>query len=188
MNFDLGNPRPLTSEEIEAREQLQKRIAQNADGAILARAERFIHHRMVPLSPKLPTAMRAQPTHFDRLSDWYAGYLGVRGEIEAPYELLRDLKEQVPQAALRDIFRPVYNPDHLVPLEFQSTGQDPGGRQAFGLLQKALHREPIPTIAPVLLAVIALQRQRQRLFEQPWQPFYKDDAPRSYPTPYYGGA
>src|SRR5438132_14291618 len=100
MNFVLGDPRPLTPEEVDQREQTRKRVSKNADPALLGRIDRWIHHRMLEAPPSLPMALRPQPTHFDRLADWYAGYLGVRGEVEIPYELSRDLKQGVPQAIL----------------------------------------------------------------------------------------
>src|SRR5215207_9023378 len=108
MKFMLGGDSgPVTTEELEEKQQARLRVSKSADPAVLKRIDRWIHHRMVPLNPSLPLALREQTTHFDRISDWYCGYLGVRAEFEPSYEQSRDLKECVPQAALRDIFRPV---------------------------------------------------------------------------------
>ena len=46
----------------------------------------------------LPEVLREPRLYVAEPRDWYAGYLGVRGEVDLPYELRRDLKEQVPQA------------------------------------------------------------------------------------------
>jgi hypothetical protein len=179
VGFLLGGSAPLTAEQLVAQAQAQARIKKSADPAILARVERWTEHRMVPLHPALPLAIRPQPTHFERLADWYAGYLGVRGEYEAPYELQRDLKAAVPQAILRDIYRPVRGQQFIEP-ERHELDIDPGGRRALAEARAALSREPIPTIQPGLLVVIREQRRRRRFVERPWASFRADEAPRRY--------
>lgn len=176
MNFILGEPIPLSPEEEERRERARQELLRNADPVLLRRIERWEHHAMVPLEPSLPIALRSQPTHFDRLADWYAGYLGVRAEYEPSYELRRDLKERVPQALLRDIYRPVRGHDSIDFVCHEAL--DHGGRAAMAEAKQALNREPIPTIEPVLLTVLEYQKWRQRLMRTPWQPFLRDDAPR----------
>jgi len=179
MNFILGEPGPLSAEELERRAKAQQHLADSADPALLRRIDRWIQHRMVPLNPSLPMAVRPQRTHFDRLADWYAGYLGVRAEYEPPYELTRDLKERVPQALLRDIYRPVRSQSMVEP-HYHELDLDPAGQRALAEARQALVREPIPTIEPVLLDVIAEQRRRRRFLEQPWASFHPDNAPRRY--------
>jgi hypothetical protein len=153
------------------------------DKALLQRLSRWIHHGMVPLNPTLPMALRPQPTHFDRVSDWYAGYLGVRGEVEQPYELNRDLKERAPQALLRDTYRPI-RCQGGVPPAYHELDLDPGGRRALAEARQGLVRQPIPTIEPVLLDVINEQRRRRRFLDRPWQSFLKDNEPRKPVGPY----
>jgi hypothetical protein len=178
MAISLGGE-PPSAEQLLAQAQAQQRIRDSADPVILKRVERWIAHRMVPLNPRLPLAIRPQPTHFERLADWYAGYLGVRGEFEAPYELRRDLKEAVPQSVLRDVYRPVRSEQQVEPVRHE-LNLDPGGRSALAEARAALVREPIPTIQPSLLVVIREQRRRRRFVNRPWPSFRADEAPRSY--------
>lgn len=185
MDFQLGGADTLSPEQIQEREQRQQRIKASADPALLNRVERWIHHRMVPLKPSLPTAIRPQRTHFDRLADWNAGYLGVRAEFEPPYEMTRDLKEQVPQSILRDIYRPVRRQPMIEPA-FIEVNADPGGRLALAEAKAALQREPLPTVEPILLVVIAEQRRRRRFLRRPWPSFRADEAPRRYSEDIFG--
>lgn len=178
MQFFLGEPAELSPEEQQRREQFNARVSRDADPKILARIKRWEEHRMVPLSPSLPMAMRAQRTHFDKLSDWNAGYLSVRGEQEVPYELREDLKQSVPQAILRDFFRPAK--EAFVELGRHDLDIDPGGRRAFAEARAAQQREPLPTVEPALAVVVAVQRRRHRMHRVPWLPFRPDEAPRKY--------
>jgi hypothetical protein len=179
MDFVLGPPQPLTQEQIAEREAQAERVRKLADPRLLRRVARWENYRMLPEPAPLPMALKPQATHFDRLSDWYAGYLGVRGEFEPPYELSRDLKEGVPQAILRDIYRPIYE-ERPISLTEQDIELDPGGRRALKEAREALHRDPIPTIEPALLVVMAEQKRRRRFLKQPWVPPLPDDAPRRY--------
>lgn len=185
MSFQLGGDDELTPEQIQERDQRQARIRASADPGVMRRVDRWIHHGMVPLNPKLPMAIRPQPTHFERLSDWNAGYLGVRAEFEPPYEMTRDLKEQVPQSILRDIYRPVRRQPMIEPT-FIEINADPGGRQAMAEAKAALKREPLPTVEPMSLVVIAEQRRRRRFLRRPWPSFRPDEAPRSYSEDIFG--
>ena len=178
MEFFLGEPAELSPEDRAKREQFNARVSRDADPKILARITRWEEHKMVPLSPSLPAAIRPQATHFDKLSDWYAGYLSVRGEQELPHALREDLKQSVPQAILRDFFRPAK--EAFVELGRHDLDIDPGGRKAWAEARAAQKREPLPTVEPVLLVVVAVQRRRHRMHNIPWLPFRPDEAPRKY--------
>lgn len=181
MAFVPGGLGPLSEEDKRAIAQRQERIRKDADPALLARADRWEKGRGLPRPRTLPQAMRPQPTRFDDvLHDWHAGYLGVRGEFEAPYELTRDLKECVPQSVLRDLYRPVRS------FFVEPAQHDLGlvGAEALASALKeakaALRREPIPVIEPALAAVVEEQRRRRRLMATPWQTLRPDSAARRY--------
>lgn len=179
MKWQLGGDGPVTAEEIEEKRQARLRVSKSADPAVLARVERWIHHRMVPLNPSLPMALREQTTRFDRISDWYCGYLGVRAEFEPSFELSQDLKECVPQAVLRDIYRPVHGSPMVEP-HYHDLQLDPGGRRGTLEAREAQKREPLPTIEPVILIMIEEQRRRRRFVRKPWPSFRPDDSPRRF--------
>lgn len=181
MAFVPGGLGPLSEDDKRSIAQRQERIRKDADPAVLARSARWEKGRGLPRPRTLPQAFRPQSTRFDDvLHDWHAGYLGVRGEFEAPYELTRDLKECVPQSVLRDLYRPVRN--FFVDPAQHELGLV-GADAIAGLLKEAkaaLIREPIPVIEPALAAVIEEQRRRRRLMATPWQALRPDSAPRRY--------
>lgn len=181
MAFVPGGLGPLSDDDKRTIAQRQERIRKDADPALLARAARWETGRGLPRPRTLPQAIRPQPTRFDDvLHDWHTGYLGVRGEFEAPYELSRDLKECVPQSVLRDLYRPVRS------FFVEPTQHELGlvGADAIaGVLKEAkaaLAREPIPVIEPALAAVVEEQRRRRRLMATPWPSLRPDSAPRRY--------
>jgi hypothetical protein len=183
VKFSLG--RGVLSEE-EKREiaQRQERIRKDADPLVLRRSARWEDHGMLPNRkstappPPLPMAIRPQPTHFDRLADWRCGYLGVRQEFETTYEQQQDLKECVPQAILRDIYRPVKNPQ--VEWERHGLELDPGGRNGMAEAKKAQQREPLPAPISALAVFVSEQLRRRRFKNTPWQPQRPDSTPRHY--------
>lgn len=184
MRFILGSGGVLSEEDKRQIAQVQERIAKDADPQLMRRIARWEDHHMLPgrqsTSPPapLPMAIRRQPTHFDRLADWYCGYLGVRQEYEVLYELQQDLKQSVPQAILRDIYRPVR--DLRVEWERPEFELDPGGRKGTAEAKKAQQREPLPAPISALSVFLAEQRRRRRFQSTPWQPQRADDAPRRY--------
>ena len=109
----------------------------------------------------------------------FRSYLGVRAEVEPSPELIRDLKEGVPQSILRDIFRPVRASSGVEP-HYHELNLDPGGRRGWEAVREAQKREPLPTFEPALATLISEQRRRRRFLKRPWQSFRKDDAPRFY--------
>lgn len=184
MRFSLGGDGTLSEADKRDLAQRQERIRKDADPVLLRRLRRWEEHRMLPsrLSTEpprpLPMAIRPQPTHFDRLADWYCGYLGVRQEYETSYETQQDLKRAVPQAILRDIYRPVKN--ITVDWERHEFELDPGGRRALAEAKKAQQREPLPTLPSALAVFAAEQKRRRRLRDTPWQASRPDSAPRRY--------
>ena len=108
---------------------------------------------------------------------FYAGYLGVRGEVEIPYELRRDLKEQVPQALLRDLHR-VVRPEMHVSRQQMEVDLDPAGAAAYKEAKAALKREPLPVLTLMLEVVMEEQARRRRFLAEPWKPFRPDEEER----------
>lgn len=175
---------PLTEQDKREIEQRHERIRRDADPLLLKRIHRWEDHRMLPgrkstaPPPPLPMALRPQPTRFDRLADWYCGYLGVRDDFEVPYETQQDLKQAVPQAILRDIYRPVKQ--MTIEWERHEFELDPGGRRGLAEAKAAQQREPMPRPISSLAIVAAEQRRQRRFKAMPWQAVRPDTAPRRY--------
>ena len=184
MRFVLGGDGTISEKDRQELAQRQERIRRDADPLVLKRISRWEDHGMLPSRkstappPPLPMAIRPQPTHFDRLADWYCGYLGVRQEYETSYETQQDLKRAVPQAILRDIYRPVKQ--HTVDWEPAGIDIDPGGRRALAEAKAAQKREPLPAPVSALEVFAAEQRRQRRLRATPWQAQRPDSAPRRY--------
>lgn len=177
MQLIFGEDRPLTPEEKAKAEQREAKIQREASPVILARTARWSDHRMLP-DKSLPLAIRPQPTHFDNvLADWHVGYLNASREFEAPYELQQDLKQQVPQSILRDIYRPT-RASTQVELVVHDFELDPGGRKAWAATKEGLVREPIPSIALSSEVFEREQRRRRRFLSRAWKPYLSDSAPR----------
>lgn len=184
MRFVLGGDGTISEKDRQELAQRQERIRRDADPLVLKRISRWEDHGMLPSRkstappPPLPMAIRPQPTHFDRLADWYCGYLGVRDDYEVSYETQQDLKHAVPQAILRDIYRPVKNITRE--WERHDFELDPGGRQAMAEAKKAQQRDPLTPLPSSLTVFAAEQRRRRRLRDTPWQAARPDSAPRRY--------
>jgi hypothetical protein len=177
MNLFFGEVRELTPEERAAQEQFAARIRRDADPRILRRVERWLQPRLLP-AREVPQALRPQKTHFDDvLHGWHVGYLAVREGGEPPHELRQDLAQRVPQAILRDIYRPVRR-QTFVERTVHETERDPGGQRALAEAKKGLEREPIPEIESSVVAMIVELRRRRRLRARTWLPYRPDDAPR----------
>lgn len=181
MAFTPGGSRPLKEEDQQALAQRKERLRKDADPLLMRRLGRWEDRRRLPTPPSLPLALRPQPTRFDDvLHGWRAGYLGVRGEYDMPFELARDLKECVPQSVLRDLYRPVRS--FFVEPATHELGLL-GVRAISAALQEAraaLLREPIPVIEPTLLVLVGEQQRRRRFLATPWQTLRPDSAPRRY--------
>jgi hypothetical protein len=156
-------------------------LDRTADPALLARLARLARVDIVPpaASYALPQSWRQVTLHLDPAS-YYAGYLGVRDEIEIPGELRRDLAERVPQAMLRDLHRMEFPSDEPAERRPMELGIDPGGREALKEARAAQLREPLPVIEPLVEKVMAEQERRRRFLDDPWEASLPDDAPREY--------
>lgn len=184
MRIILGGDGTISEKDRRELEQRQERIRRDADPLVLKRISRWEAHGMLPgrtssePPPPLPMAIRPQPTRFDRLADWYCGYLGVRDDYEVPYETQQDLKKCVPQAILRDIYRPVK--ESTIEWESHDFDIDRGGLRAMAEAKKALQRDPLPRLVSSLWIVAAEQRRQRRFRATPWQAVRADSAPRHY--------
>jgi hypothetical protein len=150
-----------------------------ADPVMLGMSDRHVHQRMTPPVPELPQSWREPRLHLEDPRAWYAGYLGVRGEVEIPWELRSDMRHKAPQANLRDVGRYVY-PLYYVERQPMDFGLDPGGRIGTREAKEALSRKPLPVIKPVLGEVLVEQARRRRFLRESWRPFHDDTAPRVY--------
>src|SRR5947208_132983 len=101
------------------------RLEETLDPILQQRLRRWDERPLAPLRPSLPQSFREVVLHLVP-RDWYAGYLGVRDELEVPWELRRDLRERVPQAMLRDVHRLEYR-ERAVGREPVDLGLDQGG-------------------------------------------------------------
>jgi hypothetical protein len=123
----------------------------------------------------LPTFAREPRHHLDP-ADWRAGFLAVH-EGGPPPDVLEALREQTPQAHLRDLYRPVYS-EAPVPLELNAVPLDPGGREAYAEVRGALVRTPLPQVVRSVELVVDRRDAWRAFLAEPWQPFLRDDEPR----------
>lgn len=126
--------------------------------------------------PSLPTFVRAPRLHVSP-ADWGAGYLAVR-EREIPFELQQDLNQLMPQALLRDLYRPVHEVGWIerTPLEGAA---DRGARSAMAEARAARRRPERVHVEPGTRTVRAYQIWRRELYAERWQPLLSDDEPRA---------
>lgn len=124
--------------------------------------------------PSLPTFAREPKLHLSP-SDWRIGYLQVR-EREIPSELQEDLRALMPQALLRDLFRPVHEIGWFerTPIE----GIDRGGIAALAEARAARRPPERVRVEPGTRAVRAYQTWRRELLAERWKPLLGDDEPR----------
>lgn len=178
MRFILGGDGPVSPQDRAEIDQRHDRIQREADPAILARIFRIEHHGMLPRPRRLPRAMQDMTTHFDDpLHQWHTGYLSVR-DVDLPDELMGDLKQCVPQATLRDVFRPTTQFEFR--FEPPEEDADPLGERTLREAKAALVREPVPVIETGVTAMIRERKRRQRFVNRPWQTPLADDQPRQY--------
>jgi hypothetical protein len=130
----------------------------------------------------LPRYVREEmPLHLDP-TEWRTGFLAVH-ERELPPELYADLRENTPQAYLRDL--------HRVVKPFSATLEPVEGSRVVGGWAEALDearaarvREPLPVVEPTTGAVREEQQRRRALLAERWQPAIPDDAERRKVTLY----
>jgi hypothetical protein len=125
--------------------------------------------------PSLPMFVRAPKLHVEP-SDWRAGFVAVR-EYEVPPALTHDLQQRMPQALLRDLFRPVHEIGWVERELVDGTG-DRGGFSALAEARAARWPPALPRIEPGTRAVRAYQAWRRALLAERWQPSLADDEPR----------
>ena len=134
--------------------------------------------------PSLPMWVQAtMPSHLEPEA-WGAGFLAVH-EREIPMQLQADLRENVPQASLRDLFRPVR--------QFQVTPEVVEGTETIGRwkaaaaeVKEAQRRDARPVVVPATEWVREAQAVRRGIVDGDWKAHLADDAPRRHPQLYLG--
>lgn len=135
--------------------------------AHVRRAERFVRDWSVP------TNVRAPRLHLEP-ADWRAGFLRVDRERDLPPELQDDLRQNLPQALLRDLYRPVHEERWIEREIVEGTG-DRGGVAAMQAVRDARKLPPLPRVEPLTRAVREYQNWRRALVAERWQPAVPDD-------------
>jgi hypothetical protein len=120
----------------------------------------------------VPTHLRAPRLHVEP-ADWRAGFLRVEDEREIPMELQNDLRQNMPQALLRDLYRPVHEERWVERELIEGTG-DRGGHAAMQLAREARETPDLPRIEPAVRAVLEYRAWRRQLLAERWQPFRPD--------------
>jgi hypothetical protein len=122
----------------------------------------------------MPIHVREQRLHLDP-ADWGTGFVRVEGEREVPAQLTNDLHEVMPQALLRDLYRPVHE-ERWVERELVEGTGDRGGFAAMHEARAARARRPeLPRVEPATRTVRAYQTWRRALLAERWQPLKPDD-------------
>ena len=116
----------------------------------------------------LPVRVRAPRLNVEPEA-WRAGYLRADREREIPVELASDLRECMPQALLRDLYRPVREERWIERELVEGTG-DRGGFAAMQEVREARKPPPLPRIDSALRAVREYQAWRRALLAERWQP------------------
>jgi hypothetical protein len=145
-----------------------------ADPRILGHLDKLERTAATMLQPiSLPTFVREEKVHVEP-EDWRAGYLSVH-DYWISDELTFSLRQNVPQALLRDLYRPLresfvwYDREVQVSLDF-------AGTQALREANAARKIEPLPVVEPVLRAVHENQAVRRWLTLERWLPHHPDEA------------
>jgi len=111
--------------------------------------------------------LRPPKLHLDP-SDWRAGYLRADRERDIPMELSADLHENMPQALLRDLYRPDF-PERFIMRELVE-GSERGALPALREAREARQKPPLPRIASTLGVVREYQTWRRGLVAERWKP------------------
>jgi len=114
------------------------------------------------------SSLREPRSHVEP-SDWRAGYLRADRERDVPPELQADLRQNMPQALLRDLYRTVHE-DRWVQREIVEGTGDRVGREAMQVAREARRLPSLPRVEPAVRAVLEHQRWRRALLASPWQP------------------
>lgn len=114
------------------------------------------------------THLRAPRLHVEPEA-WGAGYLRADRERDIPAELSNDLHQTMPQALLRDLYRPVRE-ERWVERELVEGTGDRGGFAAMQEVREARRPPPLPRVDSGLRAVREYQQWRRSLLAEHWQP------------------
>jgi hypothetical protein len=98
-------------------------------------------------------------------------------EYDLPPELYTGMKQQAPQALLRDLHRPVLHFDR-VGMELREGSEWRQLDEAYREIRRGQQRDPLPQIEPLTRVVRQEQERRHVFLTDRWQPFKPDDAPR----------
>lgn len=145
-----------------------------ADPRLLA----LVHGRFRPeivRTHALPMYVRDLPFHLDPV-DWRAGFLEV-SEGGPPMDIREGMREAVPQAQLRDLFRAEYSQEPVT-LDLIELPLDPGGKRAFAELRGQQRLDPIPFIPRSIDAVDERIVEHRAFIDGEWKPMLDDAAPR----------
>jgi hypothetical protein len=139
-------------------------------------ATRFDPGRLTYLRP-MPTWVRTEMRLAVDPEGWALRSAAESAEYDVPPELHIGLQQQVPQALLRDLHRPVQHFD-LVGMELREGSEWRRLDEAYEEMRQGQLREPLPRVEPLTRAVREEQARRHTFFTERWQPFKPDDAPR----------
>ena len=147
----------------------------SVDARLIARCEAYTSRgdRMVR-DWSMPSSLRPPKLHLDP-ADWGAGYLRADRERDIPMQLSSDLRENMPQALLRDLYRPEYQ-ERFIERELVE-GSERSALPAMREARQARQKPPLPRIASSLGAVREYQTWRRSLVAERWKPV-KDEPPK----------
>jgi hypothetical protein len=151
-------------------------VLQSLADASLMQVVRDRYTRPFARHHSLPTVSRNPRNHLDP-RDWYTGFLQADREVERPGQLVSDLNEVVPQALLRDLYRPVME-SRWLEREPQMEPLDRAGLDGTRVARAARTLAPLPRITSLTVEVAAEQRRRRALLAETWKPLLRDDEPR----------
>jgi hypothetical protein len=144
-----------------------KRLMRRLEGQV-RRASRMVNEH------SLPTWAGQLPFHLEP-SDWRTGFLNVYEWNLSP-EVHHNLKECLPQALLRDLFRPDFT-TQWSPRELMFE-LDPGGVKALKDARDARKLDPVPYVPPMVNEVMHHKHAWRKIVGDRWLPFLDDNEPR----------
>ena len=147
------------------------------DERLLARCDEHVRRgeRLVR-DWSMPTWVRPPRLHLEP-ADWRTGFLRADREREIPFELTEDLRQTMPQALLRDLYRPVRE-ERWVERELVEGSGRADGVAVMQEVREARRPPPLVRVGSVLRAVREHQAWRRALVSEPWRPAKRDDEPR----------
>lgn len=136
------------------------------DDGLIARCEAHVAHGQ-RLTRDWSMAERAPPprSHLEP-ADWRTGFLRADREREIPYQLNNDLHENMPQALLRDLYRPVHESRWVERAIVE--GSERGSPNAMREVRQARTLPELPRVESGLRAVLEHQSWRRALMAAPW--------------------